>query len=121
MNITIINDCKDENARGRQLTRIGSIFQYPANFIGVSNELEAAGNIIDVLDANGENSGIILVNVAPRNGKAKKYPNGTPFGYFWYEKTLIISSIDGYTLSIVKKLKLTKFINVLNIPETLIF
>ncbi len=119
MNITIINDCKDENAKGRQLARIGSIFQCPTNFVGVSSELEAAGNIIDILDANGDKSGIILVNVAPRNGKAKKHKNGTPFGYFWYKKTLVVSSIDGLTLSLVKKLKLTKFINVLDIPETL--
>ncbi|MDO8529994.1 MAG: hypothetical protein Q7S10_01095 [bacterium] len=119
MNITIINDCKDENAKGRQLARIGSIFQSTANFIGVSNELEAAGNIIDVLDANGDNDGIILVNVAPRNGKAKKHKNGTPFGYFWYKKTLVVSSIDGFTLSLVKKLKLTKCINLLDIPEAL--
>jgi len=119
MNITIINDCKDENAKGRQLARIGSIFKSSANFIGVSNELEAAGNLIDILDANGDESGIILVNVAPRNGKAKKHKNGTPFGYFWYKKTLVVSSIDGFALSLVKKLKLTKFINVLDIPEAL--
>ncbi len=119
MNITIINDCKDENAKGRQSARISSLLKHPANFIGVSNELEASGNIIDVLDASGESAGIILVNVAPRNGKAKRYPNGTPFGYFWYKKTLVVCSIDGYTLSLVKKLKLTKFINVLDIPETL--
>lgn len=119
MNITIINDCKDDNAKGRQLARIGSIFQSSANFIGVSNELEAAGNIIDALDANGENDGIILVNVAPRNGKAKRHTNGTPFGYFWYKKTLVVSSIDGFSLSLVKKLNLTGFIDVLDIPEAL--
>lgn len=119
MNITIINDCKDENAEGRQLARVNSIFKCSANFIGVSSELEASGNIIDILDANGENQGVILVNVAPRNGKAKKYQNGTPFGYFWYKKTLVVSSIDGFTLSLVKKLCLTKIINVLDISKTL--
>lgn len=119
MNITVINDCKDENAKGRQLARINSIFKSPANFIGVSNELEAAGNIIDILDANGDGNGIILVNVAPRNGKAKKHKNGSPFGYFWYKKTLVISSIDGFTLSLVKKLKIAKFINVLDTPKTI--
>ena len=119
MNIAIINDCKDENAKGRQLVRASSLLNATVNFIGVSNELEASGNIIDVLDAHGNSAGIILVNVAPRNGKAKKHANGTPFGYFWYKRTLIVSSIDGYTLSLVKKLQLTKFINVLDIPETL--
>ncbi len=119
MNIIIINDCKDENAKGRQLARVSSLLKTNVNFIGVSNELEASGNIIDILDANANGAGIILVNVAPRNGKAKKYPNGTPFGYFWHKKTLIVSSVDGYTLSLIKKLKLTEFINVLDIPETL--
>lgn len=119
MNITIINDCKDENAKGRQLARVSSLLKTNANFIGVSNELEASGNIIDILDANGESDGIILVNVAPRNGKVKKYFNGTPFGYFWYKKTLIVSSVDGYTLSLVKKLRLAEFINILDIPKTL--
>ena len=119
MNITIINDCKDENAKGRQLARINSIFKCSANFIGVLNELEAAGNIIDILDANGNDDGIILVNVAPRNGKAKKYLNGTPFGFFWYKNTLVVSSIDGFVLSLVKKLKVTSIISVLDIPKTL--
>ena len=119
MNITIINDCKDDNAKARQLARVSSILKYPTNFIGVSNELEASGNIIDTLDANQNSAGIILVNVAPRNGKAKKHINGTPFGYFWYKKTLVVSSIDGLTLSLVKKLGVTAYINVLDIPQTL--
>ena len=119
MNVTIINDCKDENAKGRQLARVGSLFGRLANFVGVSNELEAAGNLIDVLDAHAQNSGIILVNVAPRNGKAKKYKNGTPFGYFWYQKTLVVASVNGLTLSLVKKLKLVEYIYVLNISKAL--
>ena len=119
MNITIINYCKDENAKGRQLARIGALFGCAANFVGVSNELEAAGNLIDILDASAQSPGIILVNVAPRNGKAKKHKNGTPFGYFWYQKTLVVASVDGLTLSLVKKLKLAEYIHVLDIPETL--
>lgn len=43
----------------------------PVSFVGVTNDIQAAGNIIDILDAIEKNSGIILVNVAPRNGKAK--------------------------------------------------
>ena len=119
MNITIINDCRDANAVGRQIARTASLLDSPVSFVGVTSDIQAAGNIIDVLDAIEENSGIILVNVAPRNGKSKKWPNGTPFGYFWYKKVLVLASIDGFTLSFVKKFKLTKFVTVLDVPETL--
>lgn len=87
--------------------------------IGVTSDIEAAGNIIDVLEAFGEYPGIILANVAPRNGKAKKWPNGTPFGYLWYRKVLVLASIDGLTLSLVKKFKLVESITVLDVPDTL--
>ena len=116
---TIINDCKDSNAVGRQIIRTSSLLGGSVSFIGVSNDLEASGNIIDALDAYGDLPGVVLVNVAPRNGKAKKWKNGTPFGYFWYKKILVISSIDGLTLSLVKKLKLTKTVNVFDIPTVL--
>jgi len=119
MNITIINDCRDANAVGRQIARTSSLLDSPVSFIGVTSDIQAAGNIIDILDAIEESPGIILVNVAPRNGKAKKWPNGTPFGYFWYKKVLVVASIDGLTLSLVKKFKLTKIITILDIPKTL--
>src|SRR3989338_6316670 len=119
MNIIIINDCRDSNAVGRQITRVTSLLGGSASFLGVTSDLQAAGNLIDVLDALGENPGVVLVNVAPRNGKAKKWENGTPFGYFQYKKILVLSSIDGFTLSLVKKFKLTKFITILDVPRTL--
>lgn len=119
MNITIINDCCDANAAGRQITRAVSLIGGVVSFIGVASDLEASGNLVDALDACGENSGIILVNVAPRNGKAKRWNNGTPFGYFWYKKILVVATIDGLTLSFVKKLGLVQSINVLDIPTVL--
>lgn len=123
MFITVINDCQDANAFGRQLTRISSLFKFAATPIGVGdyNELYAAGNLIDVLDAAGGEEGVVLVNVAPRGGKGKRWPNGTPFGYFYYGKTLIVSSIDGNTLSLIKKLGLASEINVMDIPTVLSF
>jgi len=116
MNITIINDCKDANATGRQIARVQALIEGSVSFVGVSSDLEAAGNLVDILDAYEDSTGVVLVNVAPRNGKAKKWKNGTPFGYFWYKKVLVVSSIDGLTLSLVKKLKLVDSINVLDIP-----
>lgn len=116
MHTTIINDCRDANAAGRQTSRAASLLGGSVSFIGVANDLEAAGNLIDSIDAYGEAPGVILVNVAPRNGKAKKWQNGTPFGYFWYHNVLVVSSIDGLTLSLVKKLALTETVNVMDIP-----
>lgn len=118
-NITIINDCRDENAKGRQLIRANSLFGQTANFIGVSKDLEAAGNLIDAIDALGDEPGTILVNVAPRDHEARKWGNGTPFGYFWHKNVLVVASIDGLTLSLVKKFQLTEQVNVLDIPATL--
>ena len=116
-NITIINDCRDVNAVGRQQAMVNSLFGSPSNFLGVNTDLEAAGNLIDTLNVYEDRPGIILVNVAPRNGKAKKWKNGTPFGWFKYKKVLVVSTIDGLTLSLVKKLQLAKHINVLELPE----
>jgi hypothetical protein len=119
MNTTIINDCRDANASGRQITKVATLLGSSVCFIGVSGDLEAAGNLIDTLDAFGENQGVVLANVAPRNGGAKKWPNGTPFCWFRYKKILVLASIDGLTLSLAKKLGLTGEVNVLDVQGSL--
>lgn len=126
--ITIINDCFDENVKARLGTRVSSLFGISPTIIGVGGNLvsnnshdpaeyQAAGCLIDTLDAANGEKGIILVNVANRHGKGKKWPNGTPFGYFYINDTLVISTIDGLTLSLVKKLRLINSIQLLDIPE----
>lgn len=100
----IINDCRDPNAMGRQMARVGALFGGTVVPMGVLNDLEAAGCLVDALDAINDKEGLILVNVAPRHGQAKKWRNGSPFGYFLYQKTLVLSSMDGLTLSLAKKL-----------------
>ncbi len=125
MFVTIITDCSDSNALGRKMTRTASLFGFPPIPMAIENDfealsdLEAAGHLIDILDAGLGNSGVVLVNKAPRSGKAKKWENGTPFGYFWYKKTLVVSSVDGFALSLVKKLGLVDEINVLDIPTVM--
>lgn len=113
---TIINDCQDANAAGRQITKATSLLDCPANLVGVKSDLGAAGNLVDILDAAEGRRGVVLVNVAPRNGKAKKWPNGTPFGYFWHKETLVLASVDGFTLSLAKKLGILKDIRILETP-----
>ena len=114
---TIINDCRDANAFARQAAALAYYFpHWHINTVGIQNDIEAAFNLIDVLEACKGGPGVILANVAPRNGEAKKWTNGTPFGYFYVNKTLVISSIDGYTLSLIKKFQITKEINLLDVP-----
>ncbi len=115
MFVTIVTDCVDENARGRQLSRAGAYFSCPATLVGIHNDLEAAGNLIDVLDAGEGGEGIVLVNVAPRNGDGKKWPNGTPFGFFYYKRTLVLASVDGLTLSLAKKLGIVSALQLFDI------
>ena len=102
MTVTVINDCHDPNARGRQEIRIAGLFGEQVKFIGVNNDLEASGNIIDAIDA-ATGASVIFTNVAQRNGAGKKWENGTPFGKFRYENGAgvhhVFTTIDGYTLS----------------------
>lgn len=127
MFVTVINDCLDDNVKGRVGTRIAALFGTPPTFVGVGGRLqsdnaadpaeyEAAGCLIDVLDAAEDAAGVVLVNVANRHAKGKKWPNGTPFGYFYVENKLVVSTIDGLSLSLIKKLKLTDTIQLLDIP-----
>lgn len=122
MYVTIINDCHDPLTMNRQVVRAATFF--PATHISpvaVGNfaDIEASGVIIDTIDAAMDEPGIILVNVAPRHGKAKKWPNGTPFGHVKYQNTHIFSSIDGATLSLLHKYGLAKDIEVYDIPTVL--
>lgn len=100
---TIINDCKDDNARSRQESRVSALLETATSFIGVNSDLEAGMHLLDILDATEGRPGIILLNVAPRGGHATKWENGTPFAFFWYHQTLIVGSVDGYTFSGAKK------------------
>jgi len=89
------------------------------NCFGVKSDLEAAGFLVDAIDAFGGREGVVMVNVAPRDKMAKKWKNGTPFGFFWNKKTLIVSSVDGLTLSLAKKLGVIKDFHILDIDEVL--
>jgi len=122
MYVTIINDCHDPVTMNRQVVRAATFF--PATHISpvaVGNfaDLEASGAIIDTIDAAMDEPGIIIVNVAPRHGKAKKWPNGTPFGHVKYQNTHIFSTVDGATLSLLNKYGLAKTVEVYDIPTVL--
>lgn len=111
---TIINDCRDENARGRQESRVAALMETTVSFVGVRSDLEAGMHLLDILDATEGRPGLILVNVAPRGGHTNKWENGTPFAYFWYQEALVVSSVDGFVLSGVKKLNLVSEVHLLD-------
>ncbi|PKL36721.1 hypothetical protein CVV38_02355 [Candidatus Peregrinibacteria bacterium HGW-Peregrinibacteria-1] len=118
--ITYISDCQDFNTQGRLKARVASYFPSSnVNFVGVSNDVEAAINLVDIVDAYDGQPGVILANVAPRHGKAKiKWENGTPFGHFKLGVLDIFTTIDGYTLSLLQKvLKHDIVVNVYDIPS----
>ncbi len=122
MLITFITDTASPNAQGRVSTRIANLFNITPTFIGVTSrivgqgsDIMAAGNLLDILDVAGDSQGFILVNVAPRTPKSK-WENGTPFGYFVYKNLIVISTVDGFTLSLVKKLNLCAQIQLFDIP-----
>jgi len=114
MFITIINDCRDDNARARQTSRASNLLNTNVSFVGVQSDLEAGVQLLDMLDATEGAEGLILVNVAPRGGHTTKWENGTPFAYFYYQKTLIVTSVDGFALSAVKKLGLVDSVSLLD-------
>ncbi|MBI2410633.1 MAG: hypothetical protein HYV32_01905 [Candidatus Kerfeldbacteria bacterium] len=124
--IAYITDCRDDNTQGRLKTRVATYFpESTIIFVGVTSnletadaaDLEAAINIVDVIDAFEGRPGMILANVAHRHGKAKRWPNGTPFGWVKVGNIDIFSTVDGYTLSLVQKMVGEKLvIKVYDIP-----
>lgn len=122
MYLTIINDCHDPGTMNRQVVRAATLFPgVTISPVAVSSfsDLEAAGLIIDTLDAAGGEEGIIFTNVAPRHGRAKKWPNGTPFGHLRLGSTHLFSTLDGVTLSLVEKYGLADKVEVYDIPTVL--
>lgn len=125
MFVTVINDCKSANDFGRQATRLSSLLECPVNLVGVGSDLdnaatiEAAGNLIDMLDAAEDRKGFVIVNVAPRGDIKKLFHNGSPFCYFRFKNITVLSSIEGYTLSLVKKFAVTTNVNLVEIEKVL--
>lgn len=104
--ITYISDCRDDNTQGRLKARVSSYFNGTnVVFVGVDTDYEAAINIVDIIDSYDGQPGIILANVARREGeeRKKKWPNGTPFGHVKFGNIDLFTTIDGYILSLLKK------------------
>jgi hypothetical protein len=116
MFITIITDCNDSHTFGRQLTRAASLFDsvpIPVSINGGFDEptdLEAGFSLVDMLDAARGHYGVVML---------KKWKNGTPFGCFWFKDTLVVSTVDGYALSVAKKLGMVDEVKLFDIPTVM--
>jgi hypothetical protein len=122
----IITDCKDDNALSKVGSRTKALLpeaQVGTWGIGTNfdqyNSLQAAGFLLDLIDATMGRKGILIANVAHRHGDSKKWENGTPFCFFSYKDTIILSSIEGHTLSLVKRLLLVNEVSLMDIPTVL--
>lgn len=113
--VTIITDCCDPNATMRLTVRTTALLEAPVGICPVSTESEAALNLIDALDAAAGCPSVVLVNVAPRNGNARKWGNGIPFCAFWVGKTLVVSTAGSKTLSLVHKIDIAEDVLVFEI------
>ncbi|MEK7156014.1 MAG: SAM hydroxide adenosyltransferase [Patescibacteria group bacterium] len=118
---SIVTDCDCTNAAGRQALRVQSLFGIQPQIIGARSDLEAAGHIVDAQDAirGSKREGVILANVASRDGCRERWQNGTPFCYTRTGQALIVSTLAGQTLSLVKKLRLAETLHVLDIPTVM--
>lgn len=121
MFVTIISDCNDANESARQLTRANVLFNCPANSLRLGNysDIQSSGNLIDILDASEGREGVIILNVAPRFGTAKRWSNGVPFGFFHYKETIVVLTVNDFVLALLKKLEITDEVNVTQIPEVI--
>lgn len=73
-----------------------------------------------MLDAAGDGEGIVLANVAPRQGVERHWGNGTPFGFFRYRRSLVCTTVSGAMLSVPFKMGLFERYFVLDMHQTLL-
>lgn len=125
--IITISDCFDGNASMRVTTRLHSLFnriqvkECPLKEKGEKTELEAAICVIDAIDAKGGGAsfGLILINAAWREREKTDDENGSRFGYLLIGNVLILSTVRGKVLSLVKRFFDIKTIRVFNTREVL--
>lgn len=126
----IFTDCDDKNARHRQSLRIQQLFGVTPIITGVQSDLDAAGQIVDALDAtlnieipgNKRQATLILGNIAPRHGEVRlREKNGTRFGYFWKDSALVCTTLDGLTLSLAWRLAGVEDVHVFDNAKVLLW
>ncbi len=106
LSVRVISDCRDGNARMRYEDRFNAIL--PGAHVKVRrvrNDLQAAGNLVDAIQARRWRHGVIVLNVAPRN-EAQERPadwNGSPFGYVRVDSVDIFGTVEGDGFTLLQK------------------
>jgi hypothetical protein len=103
--IFAFTDCKDSNALSRLSARLTALFaDSNIQTVGIDKDIEAAGCILDMLDALRLGTGdyIIIGNLAPR--AEKQYKNGAPFYIAHVQGIIIIATKTCFSL--LRKLNL---------------
>ena len=125
MFINIITDCISPNDKGRQSARFSALFNSHVNFTGIKSTfnslvdvLQTGGCLIDLLDAGLGKEGVLVANIANR-GDRSKYKNGNPFAYFFYQKTLVIITVDETVEGFLKEFGITDRIYITDIKTAL--
>lgn len=96
----VITDCADDDAIIRQTAAwpVHANTDQPT-VVSISNDLEGSGMLVDFLVEVRGSKSVVFCQSAPRDESVKNGGNGTKFGYFWHQRTLVIVSLDGYMLS----------------------
>ncbi len=97
--IFAFTDCKDTNALTRLFARLTALFDgSEIKTVGINMDIEAAGCILDTLDALriGKGDYIIIGNLAPRSEKQHK--NGAPFYLAYVENNIVIATKTCFSL-----------------------
>lgn len=122
----VVSDCRDENAKARYIASFARVTNGPVYTFGISSLLEGAGTAIDIVDSLKGGEAIVFLNVAPRRDKDKNenHKNGRPFYYFFYKRTLIVTSSENEIFSMFahvgldfKNIKAIDFEKIKNIPR----
>ena len=125
--IGLFTDCHGRNEKARLSLKISSLFGSKPEITGLRGDargrhkdVELAGQLADALCTLDGGAGIIFANTAPRNTDDRK-TNGAPFVYFWTGETLVVTTIGGYTLSLVRTLELTQEVSLLDLPTVVAY
>ncbi len=131
LNAVVIDDSgKDDNGRIRVRARLSRLLPgvQLVGTIGVDNDVEVALNILDILDAVAspwlpdqpkvnEITHLVIANIARRTGSNN---HCVTFGYVRFRNVLIITTLSGHELSLLKKLWLKEgVIRSLDISEVI--
>lgn len=96
----VITDCCDANAILRQAAAWPLLAKTDQpTTVQINGAIEGSGMLVDALVEVRGSKAVIFCQSAPRDFSCVTGGNGTNFGYFWHQKTLVLVSLGGPMLS----------------------